>query len=131
MKDAISKNSIVAIRLVDKQLLGDAKVLHYKGEKTTLYDKTVGRYRLMKEYDDTLIKYKGFKYTLNELSTELCCTLEVDNDNNVWISSQIITYYQNKFWDGKVESKHFDTDEEALKEFNKIVEENNMKIINE
>ena len=30
MKDAISKNSIVAIRLVDKQLLGDAKVLHYK-----------------------------------------------------------------------------------------------------
>ena len=57
MKDAISKNSIVAIRLVDKQLLGDAKVLHYKGEKTTLYDKTVGRYRLMKEYDDTLIKY--------------------------------------------------------------------------
>ena len=126
MKDAISKNSIVAIRLVDKQLLGDAKVLHYKGEKTTLYDKTVGRYRLMKEYDDTLIKY-----TLNELSTELCCTLEVDNDNNVWISSQIITYYQNKFWDGKVESKYFDTDEEALQEFNKIVEKNNMKIINE
>ena len=111
--------------------MGDAKVLHYKGEKTTLYDKTVGRYRLMKEYDDTLIKYKGYKYTINELSTELCRTLEVDNDNNVWISSQIITYYQNKFWDGKVESKHFDTDEEALKEFNKIVEENNMKIINE
>lgn len=131
MKDAISKNSIVAIRLVDKQLLGDTKVLHYKGEKTTLYDKTVGRYRLMKEYDDTLIKYKGVKYTINELSTELCRTLEVDNDNNVWISSQIITYYQNKFWYGNVESKYFDTDEEALQEFNKIVEENNMKIINE
>ena len=131
MKDAISKNSIVAIRLVDKQLLADAKVIHYKGEKTTLWDKTVGRYRLMKEYDDILIKYKGFKYTINELSKELCRTLEVDNDNNVWISSQIITYYQNKFWDGNVESKYFDTDEEALKEFNKIVEENNMKIINE
>lgn len=129
MKEAVCKNSIASIRLFDKQLLTDTKVLHRKGEKTTLWDKTVGRYRLMKEYDDTLIKHKGFKYTIGDLATELCCTLEIDNDNNVWISSQIIIQYQNKPWHGFIESKYFKTDEEALEEFNKIVEENNMKII--
>lgn len=129
MKEAVCKNSIASIRLLDKKLLTDAKVLHRKGEKTTLWDKTVGRYRLMKEYDDTLIKHKGFKYTINDLSTRLCCTLEIDNDNKVWISSQIIIHYQNKPWEGSIESKYFKTDEEALEEFNKIVEENNMKII--
>ena len=129
MKEAVCKNSIASIRLVDKQLLTDAKVLHRKGEQTTLWDKTVGKYRLMKEYDDTLIKHKGFKYTIKDLSTRLCCTLEIDNDNNVWISSQIIIHYQNKPWEGSIESKYFKNDEEALKEFNKIVEENNMKII--
>ena len=105
MKEAVCKNSIASIRLLDKKLLTDAKVLHRKGEKTTLWDKIVGRYRLMKEYDDTLINHKGFKYTINDLSTRLCCTLEIDNDNNVWISSQIIIHYQNKPWNGTIESK--------------------------
>lgn len=129
MKEAVCKNSIASIKLVEKHILEGAKIVHRKGEKTTLWDKTVGKYRLMKEYDDTLINYKGFKYTINDLSTRLCYTLEIDNDNNVWISSQIIIHYQNKPWGGSIESKYFKTDEEALEEFNKIVEENNMKIV--
>lgn len=128
MQEAVCKNKIASIRLLTRSRL-DAKIVHRKGGKTTFWDRVVGLYRHMKEYDDTVIKYNEEIYTLNNLSKYLCCCLEVTNDNEIYVASQVVIHYQDTPWKGSVESKYFKTDEEAIKFFNTLVEENNLDLV--
>lgn len=119
MKAAVCKNSIASIVLIKDSPVPFVEEVHMPGEKKNWFRK----------YKETIVRYKGYNMTLKEISRILSASVYVSEDKELWFCPQVSIHKQEYPWQGVLTNKVFVSDDEALKYFNQVVEENNMQEI--
>ena len=118
--DAVCKNNIASVRVMFDGPLANVDKVHRAGDKKFLFFK----------YKEDIIVYKGKKFTFNELCKYLGpIALYISSDDKVYYAPQVIIHYQDAPYHGFLECKHFKTNIEAAHFFDKLVNENSLKVL--